>query len=118
MARRRSYRNEERRASRRSEERRFEGIIFAAIVLLFLFAIFYGISAANMSLLGGAILVGSGVYQTQQRWRVNTVTWIGGAILVLVGLMGYQGQPVPGGMMLPFVILGGVVAASFIRGDL
>ena len=37
-------------------------------------------------LIGGLILLGSGIYQTSKGWHVSLVTWVLGLILTLAGL--------------------------------
>jgi hypothetical protein len=107
-----------RRRERRVEERRIELASFAAIILLFMVGLLYHIDAKWLSTIGGAILVGSAIYQTQRRWRVSPITWIGGAILLIVGLFALNGQPVPGGIFLPLGVFAGVIIYSALTGEL
>src|SRR5512141_436994 len=100
MARRRRYESEReyeygrssrrysyRRRERRMEERRTELATFAALILLCVVALLYpnAIQAKWLAIIGGAILVGSAIYQWQRRWRVNPTTWIGGGLMLIVG---------------------------------
>ncbi len=55
----------------------------AAVFLLYLTGIFYeGIAM----LLGGLVLLASGVYQTSRHWHVSLLTWILGVIFTLGGI--------------------------------
>jgi hypothetical protein len=133
MARRRRYESERdyeyerssrrtsyRRRERRMEERRIELVTFVALMLLFAFGLLYpgAIQANWLALIGGAILVGSAIYQTQRRWRVNPATWFGGAIMLIVGIMSMNGFPMPGGIFFPLAVFAGIIAYSAITGEL
>src|SRR5258706_39737 len=63
----RSRRFSYRRRERRMEERRVELVTFAALILLFVFALLYpsAIKPNWIAIIGGAILVGSGIFQAQ-----------------------------------------------------
>jgi hypothetical protein len=109
-----------RRKERRAEERQIEMYTFAAVVILFAVATIYdGLDALFITFLGAVILLGSGFYQRERNFRVNPITWVGGLILAIVAFMGYtQNRAVPMGMLLPFLVMGGVIAASFFTGEL
>ena len=109
-----------RRRERRSEERRTELVTFMALIVLFVFAVLYGqrLSPAWITLLGGVILTGSALYQSQRRWRVNPLTWIGGAIMLIVGLGAMNGFGLPGGIFTPIAIFAVVLIGSFLTGEL
>jgi hypothetical protein len=111
-----------RRRERRNEERRVETLTFILIILLFVFTILLPgkISVAWITLLGGIILTGSAIYQNQRRWRVNPMTWVGGAIMLIVGLLSLNGYPVLNsfGMLLPIGIFAAVIVLSFVTGEL
>ncbi len=57
--------------------------LLAVTFVLFLIGIFHDSIAM---LVGGVILLGSGVYQTSKGWHVSLVTWILGLILLLGGI--------------------------------
>jgi intracellular septation protein A len=106
------------RRERRQEERTVEMVSFGAIIVLFVITLLYPIPAATISLIGGGVLVGAAVYQWQRRWRVNPITWIGGAVMLFAGLWGIQGgRGVPGNMFLPMGIFALVIIASFLTGE-
>ncbi len=107
-----------RRRERRMEERRVELASFAAIILMFMIGLVYHIDAKWLSTIGGAILIASAIYQSQRRWRVTPITWIGGAILLIVGLFALNGQPVPGGIFLPLGVFAAVIIYSAMTGEL
>lgn len=112
-----SYYN--RRRSRRSSERQVELFSFMAIVLLFLLQLMAGTAFPTMTtlLLGSIVLLGSAIYQSSRRWRVNPMTWIGGALMLVFAVLGMQGGTIPLGPLLPLAIFGAVLVASFITGE-
>ncbi|MEO8393195.1 MAG: hypothetical protein ABI700_09400 [Chloroflexota bacterium] len=57
--------------------------LLAVTFVLFLIGIFHDSIAM---LVGGVILLGSGVYQTSKGWHVSLVTWILGLILLFGGI--------------------------------
>lgn len=105
---------------RRQREASFEIAMYGLIIVLFLLTLLYpALRAEWISLIGGAILVGSAIYQSNQRWRVNVFTWIGGLLLLGIGLLSIQtGQGVPLGIFLPFGVMLGVIVAGFFTGNL
>lgn len=109
-----SYRN---RRSRRSSEREVEVITFGLILVLFLAQIVTALSTVLILVLGGFVLLGSAFYQSSRRWRVNPMTWIGGATMMIFGILGFQGQPVPLGPLLPLLVFAAVIIASFMTGE-
>lgn len=42
---------------------------------------------------GATILLGSGLYQYMQRWRVSPVTWIAGSVMLIMGLYNLYMNP-------------------------
>ncbi len=109
-----------RRRERRMEERRTEIVTFVLIMLLFVFYIAFPgrIPVAWVTLLGGVILTGSAIYQSQRRWRVNPMTWVGGAVMLIAGIFALNGSALPGGIFLPIIIFAGVIILSFVTGEL
>src|SRR5690349_10008117 len=81
-----------RRRERRSEERQVELVTFGLIILLFLVSLLYPLRSEVIAFIGGGILTASALYQWQRRWRVNPMTWIGGIILLILGVFGLQGR--------------------------
>jgi hypothetical protein len=108
-----------RRRSRRSSERQVELFSFLAIVVLFLLQLMAGTAFPTMTilLLGAMVLLGSALYQSSRRWRVNPMTWVGGALMLVFAVLGLQGTPVPLGPLLPLAIFGAVLVASFVTGE-
>ncbi|MEP7287292.1 MAG: hypothetical protein ABI947_16170 [Chloroflexota bacterium] len=109
-----------RRRERRSEERQVEMVSFGAIIVIFAITLLFPgkFSPAWISVIGGGILVASGVYQSQRHWRVNPMTWIGGILLLLAGILALSGSsPLPGGILLPIGIFAAVIIASAITGE-
>jgi hypothetical protein len=58
----------------------------ALLVLVFLLYLSRLVPQSLALLLGGVILLGSGVYQTSKGWHVSLLTWVLGLILTLGGL--------------------------------
>lgn len=113
-------RRQQRRNARRARERRFEITVYLLIFGLFAIAYFMpDVSPTFIAAAGGAVLIGSALWQTARGWRVNIFTWIGGLLLLAVVFFVTQARgEMPGGMLLPIGVLIGVVAASVIDGDL
>jgi hypothetical protein len=78
-----SYNN---RRERRREERQVELASFGALIAMFMISLIVHLNPATIATIGGGILVGAAVFQWQRRWRVNPVTWIGGAIMLIGGI--------------------------------
>lgn len=108
------------RRDRRAEERQIELVCIGLILALFLIPLLsptLNLSTPIVLILGGVILLGGAFAQSQRRFRVNPVTWIGGAAMLLFGILGYQTGTEPLGGLLPILILGGVLAVSFLTGE-
>lgn len=55
---------------------------------------------------GAIIMLGSGVYQYARKWRVSPITWIAGAIMLVLGLYNQfmnQEADLLGAVLLAFV---------------
>lgn len=108
------------RRARRSEERHIELVCFGLILALFMIPLLFpaiNLNTPLMLILGGVILLGGAFAQSQRRFRVNPITWVGGAAMLVFGILGYQTGSEPLGGLLPFLILGGVLLASFLTGE-
>ncbi|HRE48956.1 MAG TPA: hypothetical protein PLD47_14610 [Aggregatilineales bacterium] len=117
--RRTSRRRSTRRNQRQVRERSFESAIYGMIAILFIVDIMYPqLNPAWVSVIGGAILLGSGIYQTNQRWRVSIFTWLGGFLLLIVGVLALQTGQMPLGTIFPVLVLIGVVVLAVVNGDL
>lgn len=109
-----------RRRERRSQERRIELVTFVALILLFVFGLLSNgaINGTWLAIAGGAILLGSAIYQTQRRWRVNPTTWVGGAIMLGAGI--YFLNQKSGGLPIyfPMAVFAGIIVLSAVTGEL
>jgi hypothetical protein len=78
-------------AQRKSNaEAKVERITWFLLVLVFaLLNIFPDFTPPNWAVpgAGAVILLGSGLYQYTQKWRVSPVTWIGGSLMLFFVLM-------------------------------
>jgi hypothetical protein len=101
-------------------ERRFERGVYALILALLLITLLVpNIGADVVTLIAGAILMGSAIYQTSRRWRVNPLTWAGGIVLLFMGYVRWQTpEAIPGGIAFPLLIIIGVVVGGVLTGDL
>jgi hypothetical protein len=72
----------------------------------------------TLCFIGGGILVGSGVLQSQRRMKVNPATWIGGAALLGIGFAAANGYMARPDAILPLLIMGAILVASFVTGEL
>jgi hypothetical protein len=113
-----SYNN---RRSRRTSERQVEVITFGLVVLLFLAQLSFrgAFTTPVILILGAVVLLGSAIYQSQRRWRVNPMTWIGGASMLIFGVLALQSGQVAFGLgpLLPLGIFAAVLVASFVSGE-
>jgi hypothetical protein len=104
------------RRERRGGERQVELVTFGLIIVLFLISLLFPLRSEVIAFIGGGILTASALYQWQRRWRVNPMTWIGGIILLILGIFGVQGR-MGFSIMLPLAIFGFVLLASFLTGE-
>src|SRR5437016_2925423 len=107
-----------RRRERKREERQVELAAFGALIAMFMISLIVHLNPATIATIGGGILVGAAVFQWQRRWRVNPVTWIGGAIMLIGGIFALQQHTdVPGGILFPMGIFALVIIASAVTGE-
>ncbi len=107
------------RRDRRAEERHIELVSLGLILALFMLPLLFNqiISTPLTLILGGIILLGGAFAQSQRRFRVNPVTWVGGAAMLLFGIIEMQSGQMPLGGLLPILLAGGVILFSFISGE-
>jgi hypothetical protein len=87
------------------------------IIVLFAITLLYPIKPEVIALIGGGIFLAAAVFQWQRRWRVNPMTWIGGLVMLIAGIMGLQGSGLPGGVFLPLGVFALVIVASLLTGE-
>ncbi len=106
------------RESRR-RERAFEAAVYLIIIALLVVA---GttplLSVSWVTLIGGAVLFGAALYQNAKHWRVNPLTWLAGAALMVIGYLELQTGTAAFGFLLPLMVLGFVLVVSFLTGQL
>ncbi|MFN8529941.1 MAG: hypothetical protein U0670_15175 [Anaerolineae bacterium] len=107
------------RRRRKSErEARIERITWGLLVLVFAVLYFLpGVSFPNwlVPFSGAVILIGSGVYQYGQRFRVSPITWMAGAVLALFSYYSFQS----GANMTPFTLLtfAAIIVLGIVTGE-
>jgi hypothetical protein len=67
-------------------EARAELITALLLIVVFVLFLFGRVSDPLAMMLGGVILLGSGIYQTSRGWHVALTTWIVGLVLFFGGL--------------------------------
>jgi len=100
-------------ASKKSvAEAKVERITWFLLVLIFaLLNIFPNLTFPNwvVPLAGAVILLGSGVYQYTNKWRVSPMTWIAGSLMLFFVLMafmfGFNDFPFLGPSLLIFALV-------------
>lgn len=122
MTRRRSRSSGEYRSRGKSErERRVELATWALLVLVF--AILQILPPENglpnyiVPLSGAIILLGSGLYQYSQRWRVSPITWIGGVVMALLAYYNLQIDPAKNFVGEALLVFFAVIAFGVITGE-
>lgn len=86
-------------------EARVERITWGLLVLIF--AVLYVVSDSTVESIpnwlvpfsGAVILLGSGLYQYIRRWRVSPITWIAGAVMLMLAAISWYVLP-----SRPFII--------------
>ncbi len=117
------------RRERRREERNVELVTFGLMLIVFALPRLFtnGLDESGNPLqviqpsitlmLGGVLLLGGALYQSQRRWRVNPMTWLGGVAMLIIGVLEIQSRIQPFGELLPILIFGAVVVASALTGE-
>lgn len=119
MARRRS-RSSGRSTTRKSEnEARIERFTWAMLVLVFALVQLFptAVPIWFVPLAGAIILLGSGVYQYGQRWRVSPITWIAGVIMALLAYYNLQFNPARSFVGEALLIFFGVILFGLLTGE-
>ncbi len=114
-----------RRSNRYFAERRFEAVTYAILIgVCFIPTLVQSMSKGDvvrpafMLVVGGAVLLGSAIYQGMARFRTNPFTWVGGFAMVMLGINNWDNHNMPGGTLLPIIIIGAIIGFSFLNGDL
>jgi len=114
------------RRFRKREERQIEIITLGLTLIVFMLPVLFSNpddptstdSATPLVLmLGGMILLAGAFFQMQRRFRVNPLTWLGGAAMLIFGVVEFQGKIAPLGPLLPILLFGGVIVGSFLTGE-
>lgn len=69
-----------------SRETTVELITAALLAVVFVLYLIGVLTQGIAMLLGGLVLLGSGVYQTRHGWHVSLYTWVVGGLLTLGGI--------------------------------
>jgi peptidoglycan/LPS O-acetylase OafA/YrhL len=114
------------RRFRRREERQIEIITLGLTLIVFMLPVLFSSPddpAASDSatplvlMLGGMILLAGAFFQMQRRFPVNPLTWLGGAAMLVFGVVEFQSKTAPLGPLLPILLFGGVIVGSFVTGQ-
>ncbi|MCK6577207.1 MAG: hypothetical protein L6Q98_03780 [Anaerolineae bacterium] len=101
-------------------ERRVEMMTWALLVLVFaVLQILPDGTLANyfVPLSGAVILLGSGLFQYAQRWRVSPITWVGGAIMAALAYYGMQVNPQSDFVGESLLVFFAVIAFGVLTGE-
>jgi hypothetical protein len=90
-------------------------LIFALLQLLTQ----YGFTIQNwiVPLGGGIILISSGLYQYLRRWRVSPVTWLAGALLIVLAFISIFGYSQRSFLGESLVIFAAVILIGLLTGE-
>ncbi len=95
-----------------------------AFLLVGVFAVMYITEQQNIDLpnaavpfAGAVILLGSGLYQYGQRWRVSPWTWMAGTILLMLAVYNIQIDPNANFFGLSLLIFALVLAVGLFTGE-
>lgn len=88
-----------RKRRKEGAEARVERLTWGLLVLIF--AVVYLASEQTIDtlpnwIIPGAcalVLLGSGIFQMLRRWRVSPITWIGGAVMLLLAVIAFYVAP-------------------------
>ncbi|MHB8627596.1 MAG: hypothetical protein ACYDBJ_13725 [Aggregatilineales bacterium] len=114
------------RRFRRREERQIEIVTLGLTLIVFMLPVLFSDpnnptatdgATPLVLMLGGMILLAGAFFQMQRRFRVNPLTWLGGAAMLTFGVVEFQGKIAPLGPLLPILLFGGVIVGSFLTGE-
>lgn len=105
------------------DEARVERITWFLMVLVF--AALYFINPETQSSIpnwvvpvsGATILLGSGIYQYMQRWRVSPVTWIAGTFMLLLAAINLSVNPDQNFYGITLLVFAGVIGIGILTGE-
>jgi hypothetical protein len=101
-------------------EAKAERITWFLMVLVFaLLNIFPNLVLPNWVVpgLGAVILLGSGVYQYSNRWRVSPVTWIAGSLMLFIAFLNYMAITNFNPLGPSLLVFAGVILVGIFTGE-
>ncbi len=117
-----SDRADYRRGRRKTEaESRVERITWFLLVMIF--GIIYFIQDTSdlpnwfVPVCGAVILLGSGVYQYSRGWRVSPITWMGGSLMLALGVYGFYMNSTINLLSIALIIFAGVIGFGILTGE-
>ncbi len=109
-----------RRKNKSDAEARAERFTWFLLVLVF--GVIYVIPEGNIPnwfvpLSGAIILLGSGIYQYFNRWRVSPITWIAGTLMVMFCMINLSINPDQDFLGLSLIVFAIVIGFGAITGE-
>jgi hypothetical protein len=103
-------------------EARAERLTWFFLVLIFARLQIHGQSRAGIPnwlipMAGGIVLIGSGLYQNANHWRVSPVTWIAGALLISMGVLNLYFLPERSFLGESLIIFAAVILIGLLTGE-
>lgn len=109
-------------AKRRKSERELRVEMMTWALLVLVFAIIYLLPDTTLPnwlvhISGAGILLGSGIYQYTQRWRVSPVTWLVGGAMLSMAFYNLQIDPARDFYGEALLLFCAVIAFGVITGE-
>jgi hypothetical protein len=120
MARRRERRSSGRSRGKSEREARIERFTWGLLVLAFAVTQLIPLDTVPnwfIPMTGAMVLLGSGIYQYSNRYRVSPITWIAGVILFLFGVINVYVAPNQNFLGLSLIIFAGVILFGLLTGE-
>lgn len=111
-----------RRGRKSEDEARIERFTWALMVGVFGVIYLAGEQAVSLPnafvpFSGAVILLGSGIYQYQHRWRVSPWTWVGGTILLLLAVFNLTVDAQASFYGISLLVFAGIIFIGVLTGE-
>ncbi|GAB4508471.1 MAG: hypothetical protein OHK0046_01010 [Anaerolineae bacterium] len=111
-------------AKSRKSEREAKVERFTWFLMVLLFAILYLVPPEEnnipnwiIPMSGSIILLGSGIYQYSRKWRVSPLTWIAGAIMMMLALINLYVNPEQNFYGFVLLVFAGIIGFGVVTGE-